>query len=385
MKRRTSNFEPQIFQQSRWMKWILLFVFWTFFGLFFASQFLIHQAYAELPITWTRTLPVWLIFAYCWAVLTPLIFYLARRFPIERRRLLNLLVHALASLILSFFQLVVYLAAAALTESISFLKPPPKVFQNFAVETIHFNILTYWAIIGISQMIHYYRKYREREMRAAQLELSESKLKTQLAEAELDALKMQLHPHFLFNTLNNIVVRVRKNDNVVAVDMLTGLSELLRHSLENIGAQKVSLKHEIEFLKNYLEIEQIRFKDRLRVEFKVEPGTLRAAVPNLILQPLIENAIRHGIGKRMDAGLVSIEARRVGAELKIRVRDDGIGLPKDWSMDEQKGIGIGNTRARLRQLYGDGQTFDIRNEESGGVEVILTLPFETHNNQTVES
>ena len=164
--------------------------------------------------------------------------------------------------------------------------------------------------------------------------------------------------------------------------MLTGLSELLRHSLENIGVQEVSLRHEIEFLKIYLEIEQVRFQDRLKVQLNIESETFKATVPNLILQPLVENAIRHGFGKQGKAGLVAITIRRENGTLQIRVRDDGAGLPKNWRLEENKtGIGIANTRARLRQLYGDAQTFDIRRADGDGTIVIVKIPFRTQSDE----
>jgi sensor histidine kinase YesM len=163
------------------------------------------------------------------------------------------------------------------------------------------------------------------------------------------------------------------------------LSELLRHSLENIGVQEVSLRHEIEFLEIYLEIEQVRFKDRLQVQLEIEPETLAASVPNLILQPLVENAIRHGVGKRQNAGLVAITAQRQNGNLTIQVRDNGPGLPEDWLADggaSGLGIGIANTRARLRHLYGDAQTFDVRNAESGGAVAVLKIPFRTRDERS---
>jgi LytS/YehU family sensor histidine kinase len=164
------------------------------------------------------------------------------------------------------------------------------------------------------------------------------------------------------------------------------LSELLRHSLENIGVQEVTLRHEIDFLKIYFEIEQVRFKDRLEVRLEIEPETLKASVPNLILQPLVENAIRHGVGKQRNAGLVEIRAERQNGSLIVRVRDNGPGLSQGWTVgDGGFGIGIANTRARLRQLYGDAQTFDIRNAESGGAVVVLKIPFRAREDEAEDA
>src|SRR6185503_16059927 len=193
-------------------------------------------------------------------------------------------------------------------------------------------------------------------------------------QAQLTALRSQLQPHFLFNTLNSIAVLMRKNSNEEAVDMLTGLADLLRHSLKNSEAQEVSLKEELEFLECYLGIEKLRFKDRLRVNMKIEPDTLEALVPNLILQPIVENAIRHGIEQRSASGLLEISAQRQNGTLSLEVRDDGPGLsPEDKPGEGQ--IGLANTRTRLRQLYGEAQSFELRNEVGGGAVATMAIPF----------
>lgn len=357
---------------QRWTRWGLLLACWTAFGIFFASQVLINQAYRGRPVRWGRTLSTWLICAYIWAALTPLILDLSRRFRIERGRFRNLLVHLFASLAFSFIQLAAYIAAISITGPLS--QPFADMFEEYIVTGLHFNLLTYWALVSLSHAADYYRKYQERE-------LSASQLKAQLARAQLSALKMQLHPHFLFNTLNAIVVFVRKSSNKEAIDMLTGLSGLLRHSLENIDTQEVSLKEEIEFLELYLEIEQVRFKDRLRVRIEVAAETLDALVPNLILQPLVENAIRHGIGKQSSAGLLEISARRENGTLWIQVRDDGPGIPLNSSKSAEGQIGLTNTRERLRQLYGEAQTFELCNAVGGGAVATLAIPFRAQSDQ----
>ena len=369
--------------QRRWLKWALAFGCWTLFGLFFASQEIVRYRYAGRVVEWRLMLTVWLASAYIWAALTPLILYLARRFPIERNRWpRSLLFHLAASVLVSGFELLVFLLIVPLLG----LPPRPgsffeKLLTVFVVD-FHFNLLTYWGILGVSLALDYYRKYQERALRASQLELRTSQLKNQLTEAQLDALRMQLHPHFLFNTLNAIVVLVRKSSNEEAVRMLTGLSELLRHALENISAQEVLLKDEIEFVERYLEIEQVRYNDRLKVEMKIDKETLGALVPNLILQPLVENAIRHGIGKRSTAGRLEVSARRENGRLHLQVRDDGPGLPVEWSMVAGKGIGLANTRARLEQLYGTAQEFQLSNAAGGGTIATLLIPFQSERDKS---
>jgi len=353
------------FWSQRWLKWGHLFAAWTLFGLFFVSQLLISRAYKGRALDLRHTLINWLTCAYLWGALTPLVLYLSRRFRIERGRLRNLPLHLLASLIVSLVHLGAYIAVSSLI--IPLTAPATQVFKDFVVNGLHFNLITYWTLVVISHAADYYRKYQERE-------LSASRFKAQLVQAQLTALKSQLQPHFLFNTLNAIAVLVRKNSNEEAVDMLTGLADLLRHSLKNIDAQEVSLKEELAFLQRYLEIEKVRFKDRLRVNMKIEPDTLEALVPNLILQPIVENAIRHGIGQRSASGLLEISAQRHNGTLSLQVRDDGPGLsPDDKSVNGQ--IGLANTRARLKQLYGEAQSFELRNEVGGGAVATMSIPF----------
>ncbi|HMY72359.1 MAG TPA: histidine kinase, partial [Blastocatellia bacterium] len=180
-------------------------------------------------------------------------------------------------------------------------------------------------------------------------------------------------PHFLFNTLNTIATLVRKQDNDAAVRMLAGLSDLLRHTLAQVDKQEVPLKQELEFIEQYLEIEQARFRDRLTVHWQVASETLTASVPNLILQPLVENAVRHGISKRAAGGTIEIRAWRDGDELLMQVRDDGPGLPESAEASPGLGVGLANTQARLERLYGANHKFTLRNGK--GVTVTLAIPF----------
>jgi LytS/YehU family sensor histidine kinase len=232
-----------------------------------------------------------------------------------------------------------------------------------------YGVMLYWLILLISYSFNYQRRYREGEVRATRLE-------AQLAQAQLQALKMQLHPHFLFNTLHSISALVHKNADA-ADKMIARLGDFLRLTLENSGAQEVSLGQELEFLKCYLEIERIRFEDRLTVQMNIEPQTLDARLPNLILQPIVENAIRHGISPRTTAGRIEIEARRLNGTLQVQVTDNGPGLPSDSSSGSivKAGVGLANTQARLKQLYGSEHRLDLANAASGGLTVILEIPF----------
>ena len=207
--------------------------------------------------------------------------------------------------------------------------------------------------------------YRETSTRA--------QLEARLARAQLQSLKLQMHPHFLFNTLNSITTLITE-EPLAAERMVTGLSELLRISLRNAGEQEVPLERELEVLRHYLTIQQIRFQDRLAVELDVDPETLPAMVPNLILQPLVENAIRHGIGPRATGGRIEVRATRVGDALRLRVRDDGVGTAAE-AMPVREGTGIGNTRARLGHLYGNRHRFEIGGAPGAGFTVVAEIPF----------
>lgn len=346
------------------VKWGLIAAGWTLFGLFFASQSIAVRAYDGRPLSVGGTVASWLLCAYLWLALTPLVLRLARRFPLERRSWhRNLLAHVAAGVLLSLLQLAAYSWIASRLAQRSFFE----AFRNIFVGDFHFDLLTYSAIVGLSHALDYYRKYRERELRASQLE-------TKLAQAQLDALRMQLHPHFLFNTLNSISVLMAE-DVRAAQSMLARLSDLLRASLEKTGAHEVALHDELEFLESYLEIEQTRFQDRLTVRMEIDPAALDARVPNLILQPLVENAIRHGIAPRARAGVVLIRAARENGVVRLAVADDGAGLGSARPEDLMKGIGLSNTRSRLEQLYGAAHRFEMRERDGGGLEVSIEIPF----------
>ncbi|MFN2391712.1 MAG: sensor histidine kinase, partial [Pyrinomonadaceae bacterium] len=218
------------------------------------------------------------------------------------------------------------------------------------------------------------RRYLEREREMARIALETSQLETKLAQAQLDALKMQIHPHFLFNTLNSISVLIRE-DAIAANRMLVRLSELLRAALKSGNSPEISLKDELEFLRGYLEIEQTRFQDRLQVDFDIDKETLAAKVPNLILQPLVENAIKHGIAPLATAGKITIETRRQNGFVELSVSDNGAGLSDPAK--ESNGIGLKNTRERLEKLYGEKQQFEIASKTGGGFEVKIKIPFRT--------
>jgi two-component system LytT family sensor kinase len=355
--------------ERRWVKWLFSFLIWTAVGLFFASESSLWGRYIfRSPVSWERALTTNLSFYYIWACIAPLVLWLGRRFRFEPgTRVLSLLVHLPTSVVLATVQLLI---AEMVVQSFS---PEPlqlyaafKAIERTFVVYFHVNLLTYWAILGVGYGRGYYRMYRDREVHAAQLE-------TQLTQTQLQALKMQLHPHFLFNTFNTISSLMHRNIDD-ADRVLARLGDLLRYTLHNVGVQEVSLREELEFLQRYLEIEQTRFEDRLRVKISVEPDALDFRVPNLILQPLVENAIRYAVAPRAAGGCIEISARRRNGALEIAILDDGPGLPPGYDILAHEGVGLRNSRERLRQLYGAGQEFTLTNRSPLGLQVSIVIP-----------
>ena len=348
--------------QRRWFKGLLWFGFWTLIGLSFAFQFYISSAKAGLEVTWRQAVSYALGDWYVFAALSIPVVWLARRFDFEsghRRR--SLAVHLPASLAFSLAYMVLRAGVGRWQSAASFAD----AFQPLLVKTWHFNLLIYWVIVAVSFAFDYYRKYRERELRAVELE-------KRLAQAKLQALQMQLNPHFLFNSLHSISALMHQ-DAEAADRMMARLSDLLRAALEGSDTQEVSLREELEFLDRYLEIEQIRFGDRLTVKTEVAPGMLDAQVPNLILQPLVENAIRHGIEPHAKPGCIELRVQRAADVLTVEVSDNGAGLRGDEPAAE--GVGLSNTRARLRTLYGEAHGFELCEAPGGGLLVRMMIPF----------
>jgi LytS/YehU family sensor histidine kinase len=238
--------------------------------------------------------------------------------------------------------------------------------QRVYLMNLDWVLMTYSAIVGLSYALAYYREAQVRQIKAAHLE-------TRLVEARLKTLEAELHPHFLFNTLHAISTLVHSNPDS-ADRMISRLSDLLRITFDRAGAARVSLQEEIEFLQKYLEIEQTRFQDRLHVSYEIDPDTLDAEVPRLILQPLVENAIKHGVSPRTGPGAVRIASNRQGEALLLEVHDDGVGLTGGARAALSSGVGLSNTRARLECLYGGAHALEF-SEEPDGLAVRLRIPF----------
>ena len=333
------------------------------------------------PVSWRQAVSFGGSFWALWLLFLPAVAWLSFRFPIERRRLLrNVGLHLLACLLMVGASRATFRAVARLSpspqrseapgrspESKTNRPLPPGAFGLFLALRAALDVLVYWSLVGVCQAITNFRRSQERERRAAELE-------ARLTSAKLQALRMQINPHFLFNTLNSIAVLVYVNPRA-ADEMLGDLSELLRRSLDSMEEQEIPLAQELEFIGAYMSIEQKRFGERLRVEQSVPDELMKALVPALMLQPLVENAIRHGIEPRRGPGLVSIEAKQEAKHLHLIVRDNGRGLPPgDPDNSGRRGIGLANTRARLQGLYGPNQRFNLGRAEPQGCQVDIHLP-----------
>ncbi len=343
-----------------------LWLVWAVVATAFATQLqLIELALHGGRSEWWRPFLIQILCHQFWFLLTPLVLRLGRAFPLERADWQGSLVaHAAASLAV---------AAAYLLACQSFvlhwLRPPLERPTTLAAEYLYtvvsgypVAVATYWAIVGIQQGVRAFRERRERELQVAQAQ-------TRLAEARLLALTMQLQPHFLFNTLNAISALIHE-DKDAADRMLARLGDLLRMTLEGGGQPDVPLEQELELLRGYLAIEEVRFADRLVVSLDFAPEALLARVPSLLLQPLVENAIRHGIARRSAPGRLDLRGSVDEAWLRLTVRNDGPPLASPLA----EGIGLRNTRARLEELYGSEHRLAIENDPEGGVRTVLQLP-----------
>ncbi|MBX3734646.1 MAG: histidine kinase [Verrucomicrobiae bacterium] len=343
--------------------WGLLFAgIFTLLGLAFAGQLYLTQIKVGQPVTWafalTRSLGDW----YAFALLSLPVMALARRFPLGSAPAgLLLVLHLTASGVFALLWTLLRAGLAVVVDGIGFAE----ALRHALVATLVFNMLVYWVIVVAAHAVAFYRQSQDRERRGLELE-------RRLAEARLQALQMQLNPHFLFNALQGISTLMYRD--VEAADrMLIRLSELLRQALDRSGEHAIPLRDELEFLDRYLEIEQIRFGDHLSIRRELDPSLLGAPVPNLILQPLVENAIKHGIEPQVRPGVITLRAQSVNADrLRLEVEDNGVGIPPGG--DPPSGIGLANCRTRLRHLYGDNASLSLRPGGDRGLCVIIELP-----------
>lgn len=342
-------------------RWIatLIVGLWTVVGLAVTQVQVLSFAQADVPadigpfLRWNLW-SVWL-----WAAFTPAIVLLSRRFPVTWRTWpRSVPVHLAAT--------IGFAALDALANSLAapLFFPFPRVpdFREFFLQQLLVNQASYLIVAALAHVQRYAALYHEREMASAQIE-------AQLASARLLALRAQLHPHFLFNTLNAIAEQVHRDPDA-ADAMITRLGALLRATLKTSEAAEVPLRDELDLTGDYLDLMRARFGERLRVRRSVPPDLLDARVPAFVLQPLVENALRHGIERRVTAGLIEVSAREHAGELVLEISDDGAGLPTA----PVDGVGLRNTRARLRHLHGDAATLTLSSRPGGGTTAMLAMP-----------
>jgi len=336
---------------------------WTILGCVFALPDL------SAGKDWRQALLLSLTLWWSWGIVTPLILWADRQIRVSSKQLARrVLAHFLPSLLIT--TVFVYLLGA--TRALFGIAEWNGLLSiRFLVDALRgmflWHWLNYWLILGAWQAYRYYDHYLADELRLERLEKN-------FSEARLNALRMQLDPHFLFNALNTISSQLER-DPKLARGMIEHLGDLLRLSLESKDRQEVPLAEELAFLEHYLAIQKIRFGDNLRIETQIAPEVKYASVPCLFVQPLVENAIRHGISRRASGGTVIVSAQRDGNRLDIRVLDDGVGLPAGWTLENSGGVGLSVTRQRVAGLYPDGEaSFTVNRRASGGTEVEISLP-----------
>lgn len=349
--------------KKRWGRMVLAALAWTILGCVFALPGLSAGG------DWRHALLLSLTLWWSWGIVTPLILWVDRKIPVSNRQfMLRAMAHLIPSLLVT--GLYVYVLGAS-RAAVGFDEWKGLLGIGLLIDSLRglfvWNWLIYWLILGAWQAYHYFDRYITGELRLERLEKN-------LSEARLNALRMQLEPHFLFNALNTISSQLER-DPKLARAMIEHLGDLLRLSLESKEKQEVPLAEEMAFLEHYLAIQKIRFGDHLRIETHIDPEVKYASVPFLFVQPLVENAIRHGVSRRGSGGTVIVSAQRAEDRLDIRVLDDGVGLPAGWTLENSGGVGLSVTRQRVAGLYPDGEScFAVNRRATGGTEVKISFP-----------
>lgn len=352
---------------KRWASAARALTFWTGLGVLFSIQVcLLWPDSVTLFRAMQVTMPRW----YIWGLLASLTFAVDRRafgrLPLSKR----ILAHIPLGIAVSFVAMTLDYAV----QDVLKVEWRPATAAHFFLQNFLGQVMVYAVIVGASLATGYAAEARKREQEAAELALHSAQLETHLTEARLRVLQSQLNPHFLFNAFNTISA-LTETDPKTARRAMARLGALLRSSLDHAGRQEVTLAEELRFLDDYLTIERLRFEDRLTVDVQVEDSVRGALVPSFVLQPLVENAIRHGTGALLRAGSVRLSARQAGDRLMLEVEDDGVGLPEGWRIEDHAGVGLSNIARRLQELYGSEHRFVVGNRAEGGVRVEIALPF----------
>jgi two-component system LytT family sensor kinase len=357
--------------RSQTHRWLWIASIWLGFGLVDAMQTVFVMRGEGMHHAWVRLFWTCVVGWVPWAVATPLVLWLGRRFPpVKLRPVRTWLTHlvACATVGLTFAAWSTWLDLAFNP----YARPSfPGSFTHLWVDKFYNGILTFLVLYAAIVAVSYVLDSRER---LALQRTETARLNEMLSKAQLDALRRQIEPHFLFNTLNAVAGLVREGRNDAAVGMIVGLSDFLRRVLQGSTNQQVPLGEEMAFAQKYLDIQKVRFAERLQLSVDVPRELYPAQVPSLILQPMVENAVKHGIAKRAQGGAIRIAASRSEGVLTLSVSNDGPSLPVGWEM-ARSGIGMSNVRTRLQSLYGDAFELNMRNQDAGGVEVSVSLPF----------
>ena len=356
------------------IRWRWIFALWFAGGMFDASQAVLLLRYAHdsqqpwLPVFATE-MATWLP----WVLATPWIIGLARRHPFIR----GTTARTVAIHVAVFATLCAVAEAWTATLQVLFnpwgYQRPPEFFDSWST-TLLYHVLIFLIAYALVLTVTYLLDSRERVAR----QMTEAaRLNEELSRAQLAALRQQMEPHFMFNTLNSIAGLVRDRHNDAAVNMIVGLSEFLRRASEDSHRPQVTLAEEVEYLQRYVDIQKVRFGERLRISVEIPADLLNVQVPNLLLQPLVENAIKHGVSKRIAGGTIRVAGSREGGQLRLSVYNDGAGLPaRSQSQPPRAGVGLGNLRTRLQILHGDASDLQMNRVGQDAVEVVVTLPLE---------
>jgi two-component system LytT family sensor kinase len=355
---------------SRLARWLILVGFWAFVGFVLSLEVYFNVRVVEPDVSFLDVAIPQYIRALYWAALSPLVLFLRLRVPLKQGAWLGgIAFHvAMSFLVMATF----YLARVVfvLPEISKSGQMPGSFWATAQSSFLHRNLIDmafYWGVIAYGHVTALQQRVKNEEVKAARLE-------SRLIESELHALKQQLHPHFLFNAMNTIAVLVREKKNEDAVLLLARLGALLRMLLESTGVHEVTLRQEMEFLDLYIEVQKARFLDRLTVRVEISPAALEALIPSLLLQPLVENAILHGIAPKNAAGTVELRGEIREGRLYLEVRDDGVGLSLGAESGKKPGIGLSNTRERLERIYGGRAGLVLKSERGRGTIVSVVLP-----------
>lgn len=350
------------------VKWASIIGGWTILSFLYTGQLHLYNNFCGVNSLWSESFKEALAYFYSWAILTPLILICILKIRFSRRAYYRpLLFHLCLSLIFSLAHTVLNsIVDVTLVHWGASSYSLKETIEYFFSKSFFVGLVVYWAVVALYHALLYYRR---QEVIGVEMEAS-------LVQAELHAIKMQLPPHFLFNSLNSISALMHE-DVKAANNMLSQMSELLRRTLRSLDVEEVTLREELEVLGLYLNVEKTRFQDQLTIDIDIEPVAYKAYVPHMILQPLVENSILHGINKRKGGGRIKISARKRGANLEITIRDNGAGIEKKRAQRDKSSVGLLNTQTRLAKLYRQAHYFRIHSMRGEGTEVTIIIPFHT--------